>query len=49
MIKAKYVAMVLGVAAVVGVTYWSKQRLVEPSAYQKKSTVANGKSLVVNL
>lgn len=36
MIKAKYVAMVLGVAAVVGVTYWSKQRLVEPSAYQKK-------------
>lgn len=36
MIKAKYVAMVLGVAAVVGVTYWSKQRLVEPSAYQKQ-------------
>ncbi|EFP94803.1 hypothetical protein [Vibrio caribbeanicus] len=36
MIKAKYVAMVLGVAAVVGVTYWSKQRLVEPSAYQQE-------------
>ncbi|MBU2896124.1 hypothetical protein [Vibrio hepatarius] len=36
MIKAKYVAIALGLAAVAGVIYWSTQPPVEPSAFQKQ-------------